>query len=145
MVADTQRGAGILKLRVLSPLGSVVEADVSAVTLPGLEGDFTVLPEHHETVAQLRPGVGTYTVGDERRSMSLFGGVATVDGDEIVVVSAVCEAAEQIDAARAQEARERAKERLARKEDEAIDVERARAALARALLRLHVAGLTRRK
>jgi len=145
MVADAQSGTGTLKLRVLSPLGSVVDAEVRSVMLPGLEGDFTVLTEHHETVAQLRPGVGMYTSAGEEHLMSLFGGVATVHNDEITVVSPVCEAAEAIDVARAQEARERAKERLARKDDETIDVERAQAALQRALLRLHATELSGRK
>jgi len=145
MATDENKGTRKLRLRVLSPAGSVVEAEVGSVMLPGLEGDFTVLAEHHDTVAALRHGIGEYAEGKEHRYLSLFGGVATVHADEVEVFSPVSEPAEAIDKARAEQARQRATERLAKKEDEGLDVERARAALHRALLRLDVAKLFRQR
>ena len=145
MTTDKNKDARPLKLRVLSPVGRVVDAEVESVVLPGLHGDFAILPDHHDTVAQLRPGIGTYAADKEHRYLTVFGGVATVHDDEIEVFSPVCEPAETIDEARAQDAQERATQRLAKKDEEGIDVERAQAALYRALLRLEAAELSRQK
>jgi F-type H+-transporting ATPase subunit epsilon len=136
--------ARTLTLRVVSPLGVIAEAKVASAMLPGLYGDFTVLPEHHDTVAQLGAGVGRYTVKGKHRYLSILGGLATVQGDRIEVWSPVCEPAEGIDQQRAREAQRRAEERLAEKHED-IDVARAQAALSRALLRLEAARLIQTK
>jgi len=142
MAAEKKRGARSLTLRVLSPLGAIVDAEVSSVTLPGLYGDFTVLADHHDTVAQLGSGIAHYAANGERRFLSVHGGVATVQGDRIEVCSPICELAEEIDEERAAQARQRAEERLAEKTED-MDIARAQAALSRALLRLEAAQLTR--
>jgi len=117
---------------------------VASVVLPGSQGDFTVLHEHHDTVARLRTGIGEYSVDGTRRYLSLFGGVATVCKDEIEVFSPMCEGAEHLDEERARLAKERAEERLAQHE-EGIDIARAQGALHRALLRLHAVQLLRQQ
>ena len=143
-MATTDKAQAQLRLRVLSPLGSVVDAEVDSVMLPGLLGDFTVLSDHHETVAQLRAGIGKYTAGDEHGVLSLIGGVATVRNDEVEVLAPVCERADELDEARARDAQRRAEERLA-DQTEGTDIARARAALHRALLRLEATQLLRQK
>ena len=142
MANDEQRGAGTLKLRVLSPRGRVVEADVASVMLPGLDGDFTVLRDHHETFAQLRPGIGRYTANGKSRYLSILGGVATIRDDQVEVLSPACERAEDIDEPRARDAHRRAIERVAERKRE-IDIARAQAALSRALTRIEVLRLSR--
>jgi F-type H+-transporting ATPase subunit epsilon len=142
-MAQETKTTGTLKLHVRSPLGSAVEAEVRSVMLPGIEGDFTVLTDHHHTVAQLRHGIATFDARDQKQHLSIFGGVATVHTDEVEVFSPVCERAEDLDEQRAEAARQRAEERLADRQ-EGIDIARAQAALGRALLRLEVVELLRR-
>ena len=139
-VAET----GHLVLRILSPEGLVVDAEVESVALPGLAGDFTVMPEHHDTVAQLRDGIGEYTVNGKKHHLSILGGTATVRGEAVDVLSPVCEHAKDLDEQRALEAQRRAEERLADKR-EGLNLARALAALRRALQRLEVVKLFRSK
>ena len=143
-MADAAETNGHLMLRILSPEGRVVDAKVESVALPGLEGDFTVLPDHHDTVAQLRDGIGEYTVNGKKHYLSILGGTATVRGEAVDVLSPVCEHAKNLDEQRALEAQRRSEERLAEKQ-EGLDVARAQAALRRALLRLEAVKLLRRK
>jgi len=133
-----------LTLRVRTPMGTVVDTKVRSVALPGLEGDFTALHEHHDTVAQLRDGIAEYTVKGQKEYLSIFGGVATMRGDVVEVLSPACERGRDLNRQRAEAARQRAEERLA-DQQEGIDIARAQAALGRALLRLEVAKLLRRK
>jgi F-type H+-transporting ATPase subunit epsilon len=140
-MAAERKDTRTLTLRVVSPVGLIADARVASATLPGLYGDFTVLPEHHDTVAQLGAGIARYTIEGKPRYLSILGGVATVQGDRIEVCSPVCELAEEIDEKRAREAQRRAEERLAEKRED-IDIARAQAALSRALLRLEAARLT---
>jgi len=141
-IEDTQPGP--IKLRVRTPVATVVDAAVHSVVLPGLEGDFTALHEHHDTVAQLRDGIGEYAVEKHKEYLSILGGVATVRHDEVEVLSPVCELGRDLDEQRAEAARKRAEERLA-DQQQGIDVARAQAALGRALLRLEVVKLSRRR
>jgi F-type H+-transporting ATPase subunit epsilon len=143
MATDTKSPAGIT-LRVRTPAGTVVDTKVQSVALPGLEGDFTALHEHHDTVAHLRHGIGEYVVKGRKEYLSIFSGVATVRGDEVEVLSPICELGGDLDLQRAEAARRRAEERLA-DQQEGLDIARAQAALARALLRLEVVTLLRRK
>ncbi len=143
-MAEETQVAQKLTLRVLSPEGSIVDAEVESVMLPGLSGDFTALPEHHDTVAQLRRGIGEYTANEEKQYLSILGGLATVRDDEVEVFSPVCEHAKNLDEQRALDAQRRAEQRLAERR-EGVDITRARAALHRALLRLEVVTLLRHK
>ena len=143
-MADGIQATGQLTLRILSPLGRVVDTKAESVALPGLSGDFTVLPEHHDTVAQLRNGIAEYTANGRKHFLSILGGAATVRGEAVEVLSPVCEHAKDLDEQRALEARRRAEERLGEKR-EGLDVVRAQAALRRALLRLEVVKLLRGK
>jgi F-type H+-transporting ATPase subunit epsilon len=144
MAESATTGPNTLHLRVVSPEGTLVDEAVESVSLPGLEGDFAVLVEHHDTVAQLGHGIGEYTARGKKQFLSILGGVATVHGDQIEVFSPVCELGEHLDEQRAEAARARAEQRLADHRED-IDGARARAALGRALLRLDAAKLTRGK
>ena len=143
-MAQDEKQKVTLTLRVVSPVGRVVDAEVDSVMLPGASGDFTVLADHHDTVAQLGHGIAEYTTRGRKQHLSMLGGAATVRGDKVDVFSPVCEHADNLDQERAEAARRRAEERLAQRQ-EGIDIARARAALGRALLRLEAVTLLRRK
>ncbi|MBN1917009.1 MAG: ATP synthase F1 subunit epsilon [Verrucomicrobia bacterium] len=143
-MAKEAKHTNAITLRVRTPAGTVVDTTVESLAMPGTEGDFTVLHEHHDTVAQLRHDIGEYVVKGHKEYLSILGGVATVRGDEVEVLSPICELGRDLDQQRAETARQRAEERLA-DQQEGIDIARAEAALGRALLRLEVVKLLRRK
>ena len=70
----------------------------------------------------------------------MAGGFAEVRNDKVIMLLDVAERPDEIDRARAEQARERAERRLAGRTQEDVDYNRALAALMRALARLAVAG-----
>jgi len=130
-----------LRLEIVTPDRSLVREDVDEVELPGSEGYFGVLPGHTPLLSMLKVGELWYRVGQEKRHLAVAGGFVEVLPDRVTVLADIGERAEDIDLARAEAAKRRAEERLAKPVD--IDVERARIALLKALIRLQVAAHAR--
>jgi F-type H+-transporting ATPase subunit epsilon len=120
------------------------ETGVESVTLPGSEGELTVLPSHAPLMTSLRPGPLTFRRGGFETDVALSGGFLEVRDDKVTVLADTAERADEIDAARAEEARQRAAARLATREGE-MDIARAMAALERAQARLRVLERRRRR
>jgi len=118
------------------------EADL--VTAPGTEGEMGILPRHAALLATLKPGALRIRSGGQEEALFVSGGFLEVSNNQVTVLADAAEHAEEIDQARAEEARRRAQERLAQA---GSDVERAelQAALERAITRLRVAETTRRR
>jgi F-type H+-transporting ATPase subunit epsilon len=129
-----------LTLEVATPSRSVISEQVDEVVVPGIEGYFGVLPGHAALLSTLGIGELTYRIGREERHAAVAGGFCEVRDDKVIVLADSVELPAEIDRARAERARERAEQRLAGRAQEEIDYERASAALARALVRLQVAG-----
>jgi F-type H+-transporting ATPase subunit epsilon len=118
------------------------EADL--VTAPGTEGEMGILPRHAALLSALKPGMLRIRLGGQEESLFVSGGFLEVSNNQVTVLADAAEHAEEIDQARAEEARRRAQERLAQA---GSDVERAelQAALQRAISRLRVAETARRR
>jgi F-type H+-transporting ATPase subunit epsilon len=130
-----------LTLELATPTRMVVAAEVDEVVVPGSEGYFGVLPGHAAFLATLGTGELTYRVGRDEYHIATACGFAEVRNDKVIILADVAETPADIDRARAERARERAEARLTgRATAEEIDYTRAMAALARALIRLQVAG-----
>lgn len=114
------------------------EEGVDQVVAPGSDGEFTVLPQHAEFITTLRPGELRITKAGSEDAMAITGGFLEVRDDRIVVLADAAERVEEIDVARAEEARLRAEEALLER-SELADLAATQAALQRALMRLHVA------
>ena len=127
-----------LRLHVVSPDKSLVDESVDEVQVPGASGYFGVLPGHTPLLAALGAGELTYRKGQETKHFAIFYGFAEVQPDRVTILARTAEAADEIDIARAEAARKRAQERMARPEID-IDAERARIALLKSLIRLQVA------
>ena len=130
-----------LTLELATPARMVVTAEADEVVVPGSEGSFGVLPGHAPFLTTLGIGELIYRSGREERHVAVAGGFAEVRNDKVIVLADAAETPEDIDRARAEQARARAEARLtAHASVEEIDYARATAALARALIRLQVAG-----
>jgi F-type H+-transporting ATPase subunit epsilon len=132
-----------LRLEFVTPERAIAHDDVDEVELPGLEGYIGVLPGHAPLLAALKTGEMWYRKGGEKKFAFIAGGFAEVVADRVSILAQVAERAEEIDLARAEAAKRRAEERLARPGVVDMDFERARIALLRAITRLQVSRHTR--
>ena len=133
-----------VKLDIVTAEQLVFSDDVDIVVAPGIDGELAVLPHHAPLMTMLQPGELHVRKGGEEIFMAITGGFLEVRPDRVTVLADAAERAEDIDAARAEEAKRRAEEQLSGKISEA-DTARAEAALRRSLLRLRVAEKRRRR
>jgi len=122
----------------------VLSEDVEEVLANTLAGQIGVLPHHAPLLTLLAPGELRLRRGTEEIMLAVGGGFLEVDNNQVVVLADSAERSEEIDIARAEEARQRAAARLSARTPE-VDMQRAQAALARSLARLRVAERTRRR
>ena len=127
-----------LELRIVTPERLIVSEQVDEVEIPGSEGYFGVLPGHTPLLADLAVGELWYRKGQEKTYLSIAHGFVEVLPDRVTVLARIAEKAEEIDVARAEEAKKRAEARLQDAKD--VDYDRARAALQKSLSRLQVAS-----
>jgi F-type H+-transporting ATPase subunit epsilon len=133
-----------LQVEVVTPDGQVYAGEVAMVVLPGVDGELGVLPRHQPLVTLLAIGeTRIRTLSDEWDYIATGIGYAQVLFDKVLVVVDHGESAVGIDVSRAEEALERARERMRESGDlgaqAEIDYFRAEQALKRAENRLHVA------
>jgi F-type H+-transporting ATPase subunit epsilon len=131
-----------LLLEIVTPDRLLVRDEVDEVQLPGAEGYLGVLSGHAPLLATLKVGELWYRLGQARHYLAIAGGFVEVLPDRVTVLAQIAERAQEIDVARAEAARKRAEERLARPTPD-IDLERARIALMKALIRQQVATRAR--
>jgi F-type H+-transporting ATPase subunit epsilon len=131
-----------LLLEVVTPDRALVREEVDEVQVPGAEGYLGVLPGHTPLLATLTVGELWYRKGQEKYFLAIAGGFVEVLPDRVAILAQVAERAQDIDIARAEAARKRAEERLARPPHD-LDFERARMALLRSLVRLQVGARAR--
>ena len=131
-----------LQLQIVSADRSLLNETVDEVVIPGFDGYFGVLPGHTPMLAVLQVGELWYRQGQEKHYLLIAFGFAEVLPDRVTILAQTAEKAEEIDLARAEAAKKRAEERVARPIVD-IDAERARIALLKALIRLQVASRAR--
>lgn len=123
-----------LTLHIVSPDHSM-SYEVDEVSLPGVEGDFGVLPGHTPFFTALRTGAMWYRQGAEKHSLLVSIGFVEVLPDQVSILAQVAERAEDLDQARAEAGMKRAEEQLGAVPHD-IDWERARLALLQTLQQL---------
>jgi len=131
-----------LQLQIVSADRLLVNEPVDEVQIPGSEGYLGVLPGHTPLLATLQVGELWYRQGQEKHYLSIAFGFVEIQPDRVTILAQIAEPAAEIDAARAEDARKRAEERLSRPAPD-VDFERARIALLKALVRLQVASRAR--
>jgi F-type H+-transporting ATPase subunit epsilon len=80
--------AGTFKFELVTPERMALSEDAAQVVVPGVEGEFTVLPGHAPVISALRPGVIEVVLPDARKSrIFVKGGFAEVDADRLTVLA----------------------------------------------------------
>jgi F-type H+-transporting ATPase subunit epsilon len=133
-----------IKLEVVTAERVVYSQDVDEVVAPGVEGQLGILPHHTPLMTTLQAGELRVKKGGTEDSLAISGGFLEVRPDRVIVLADAAERAEEIDIARAEAAKQRAVERLA-KHAPGVDEARNEAALRRAMARLAVADRVKRR
>ncbi|ELK41421.1 ATP synthase subunit epsilon [Brevibacillus agri BAB-2500] len=127
-----------MTVEVVTPERVVYSGQAEMVIARGVQGDLGILPNHMPLVSPLKIApVRIKTEGDNEVKMAVSGGFMEVRGDKVTILAETAELPGDIDVERAKAAKARAEKRLAEKYAE-LDVQRAERALQRAMARLDV-------
>lgn len=124
-------------LEIVTPDRKFFEEEVDMVIVRGMEGDLGILRGHAPLVTPLDIGKIKIKKDGKTRIAAIAGGYIEVTKEKTTIISDAAEWPEEIDVERAKEAKQRAEERLKRRDN--IDVARAEIALRKAVNRLRVA------
>ena len=128
-----------IRCEIVSQDRTVFQGDVDMVVLPGAGGEMGVLPHHAPVLTTLKFGVVKVRHDNREDIFAVAGGVAEVQPDLVTVLADAAENVEEIDITRAQFAKKRAQEALAKGSPQGSDaVLNMEAALLRSKLRLDV-------
>ncbi|HEY3861182.1 MAG TPA: F0F1 ATP synthase subunit epsilon [Verrucomicrobiae bacterium] len=102
-----------LKLEIVTPDAQTFSGDVEMVTLPGSEGEMGVFPHHVPLMTQLSPGEVVARKDGQDIFLAVGEGFVEITGDHVSILTDMAITADDIDEAKAEEARHRAEARLA--------------------------------
>jgi F-type H+-transporting ATPase subunit epsilon len=132
--------AATIKLEIVTPEAKVFSDDVEMVTLTGSEGEMGILPQHMPLMTQLVGGEIVARKNDKDIFLAVGDGFVQITGERVSVLTDMAIQAENIDEAKAEEARRQAEARLAQKiSDE--DAAQVQAVLAHATTQLKIKRL----
>ena len=132
---------GIIDLTIVTPERAIVHEQVDELEIPGADGYLGVLPGHAPLFSELKVGELGYRKGDRWFFLSVAWGFVEVLPNQVRILAETAERAQEIDLERAERAKRRAEERIA-KGGEDVDYDRALVALERALIRIQVSRKT---
>ena len=126
-----------LKLEIVTPDGKAYSEDVEMVTLTGVQGEMGILPQHIRLMTRMVPGELVVRKAGHDTFVAVGGGLVEVTPTRVNILTDMAVAADKIDEAKAEEARQRAEARLQEKLS-AEEVATINASLARSLAQLRV-------
>ncbi len=133
-----------LHVEIVTQDRNVYSGEADMVVAPGTEGVLGILPRHAPLLTTLQVGELRIKHDDDEDAVFVAGGFLEVYHNVVTVLADAAERAEDIDTARAEEARRRAQTLLEQREAD-VDIGAAQGALERALGRLKVAEISRRR
>jgi F-type H+-transporting ATPase subunit epsilon len=128
-----------LRVQIVTAEREVFADDgVDMVVAPGSEGVLGILPRHAPLLTTLQPGVIRIKRGDAEEALAVSGGFLQIARDQVLVLADTAEREEELDEARAEEARRRAREAISEaiNSGQRLQAEAARIALRRAEVRI---------
>jgi F-type H+-transporting ATPase subunit epsilon len=126
-----------LRLEIVTPDSQAFTEDVEMVTLPGVEGEMGIYPQHVPLLTQIVCGELIARKDGRDQALAVGDGFVEITGERVAIMTDMAIRAENIDEAKAEEARRQAEARLAQHldDEEAAIVN---AALAHSLAQLKV-------
>jgi len=129
--------AATLKLEIVTPEAKTYSEDVDMVTLPGVEGEMGIYPQHVPLLTQVSAGEVIVRKGGQDYFLAIGEGFVEITGERVAILTDMAIRAENIDESKAEEARKRAEARLSEKLDDE-EAAMVSAALAHSLAQLNV-------
>ena len=129
--------ANTQKLEIVTPDGVAYSEDIEMVTFTSVGGELGILPGHTPLMTQLEPGEMIVLRGGREELLAVGGGLVVVTGKLVAILTDMAIAADKIDEAKVEEARQRAEARL-REKASAEEIASLNATLARSLAQLRV-------
>lgn len=129
--------ADLFKLRIITPDRVFYEGEAEMVEFNTAEGEIGIYKKHIPMTVIIKPGILTITEESETKTAALHAGFAEILPDQVTIMAEIIEWPVEIDQDRAEQAKERAEERLQNKTPE-TDIARAETALLRAMARIEV-------
>jgi F-type H+-transporting ATPase subunit epsilon len=129
--------AATLKLEIVTPEAKTYSEDVDMVTLPGVEGEMGIYPQHVPILTQINAGEVVVRKDGRDYFLAVGEGFVEITGERVAILTDMAIRAENIDEAKAEEARKRAEARLSEKLDDE-EAAMVSAALAHSLAQLQV-------
>ncbi len=124
-------------LKIITPDRIFYEGEATMLEFNTTEGEIGIYKEHVPTTVIVAPGILTITNGEEQKEAALHAGFVEILQDRVTIMAEIIEWPYEIDLERAEEARQRAEERIAIKSPD-VDVARAEISLRRAMARIEV-------
>lgn len=125
----------MIKLKIITHSKIIYEGEVQGFYTDTKDGRIGILSNHLPITSVLEIGVTKIITGDDPVYVTTMGGIMHFKDNEAVILADIAELGDDIDETRAKEAYERAKAKLAAKQDK-LDVIRAQVALKKAIARI---------
>lgn len=128
----------MFQLAILSPQGEIFNDSIDELTLPTDKGEISILPHHTAIFSRITEGTITIQKGGKKSVIALVGGFLEVKDTQVTILSDFAIKAEDIQSAKAMEAKKLAEELITNKQSTA-ELIMAEKQLQRSLLELKVA------
>lgn len=128
----------LFKVEIITPDRIFFQGEADFLEFTTQSGEIGVYKNHLPITTVLAPGVVSIHNGDEVKEAAVHTGFAEILGDRVTLLAEIAEWGNEIDLKRAEEAKQRAEERLSEKA-EGLDIMRAELALRKALVRIDLA------
>lgn len=132
-------GKNLFHVEIITPDRVFYKGEADMIEFNTADGEIGVYKDHIPLTTVLEPGVVIIHKDGEQKVAAVHAGFAEILGDKVTLLAELAEWPEEIDVSRAENARERAEERIKTK-SEALDLKRAEYALHKALIRIDVAN-----
>jgi F-type H+-transporting ATPase subunit epsilon len=126
-----------INLEIITPEKPIFKDQVDVITIPGTLGGFQILKDHAPLISSFEIGIIRIKKDSTESHFTTSGGTVEVNKNKVLILADSIEKVENIDKDRAEQAKQRAEERLRKKHEEDIDEARAQGALNKALNRLN--------
>lgn len=100
-----------LHVKLVTPENLLIEKEAAGVTLPIVDGEVTILPDHEPYIGALHAGeVAVHFLDGQTEYLAVSSGIVEFDSNQLSILADTAERAEAIDIARAEAAKQRAEE-----------------------------------
>lgn len=132
----------MLQLDIITPEKTIYSDTIDALVVPTTSGEITILPNHVPLITQIASGEMTIKKQSKDQHIAITGGFLEVSNNKITILADYAVRSEEIETAKAEEAKKRA-EKLVSEKIGKEDFAEAEAQLRKSLLELKI--VTKRK